>query len=799
MRHKKIKAGRSTAIFTICICITAVSFGLDKSEKISELTSKSTYYTWNNNATEGTTERHTLINLAFFEWLHDEYGMNLDIYFFDAGGIDTVTNQYGNMDSEKFRRQFPNGFGPLCEKAEAIGCRLGVWLGPDGFGETPEEEQRRTDMLVSLCRDYNFVLFKFDKVCSDLRAEKIDAFIRMLEACRTYSPDLIVLNHRLDLGKATPYTTTFLWQGRETYIDSLLCNTAPATHHRQGAIVSGLTPDLGRKEEDCGVCFSSYPEHWEDDLVIHAFGRSLILAPEIYGDPWFLPDEDFPKLARFFNLHRRYRNILINGMELPAERYGPDAVSRGDDAVRFLVLKNSGWNPVSYSIVLDESIGLKKADWVDLRRFHPSEHVLGRFPWGATVEVEVLAFGACLLMATTEPSSEIAVQGCDYEVVRDTPGKPVLLKLLGMPGTQAQIKLADVKKNKKLPAKWKRAILDGKDVSGLISGKTIDVLFPGKKQTQAWHRKLADLQTHTVPDDAEALYEASCFVASSNALEIQALKWSGPSRIPVVQDARQAFLTQESFIRRSTWDRYVFDGDKDTSFVAQKEGGSLRVNFGKTVPIDEIIIRTSDNASVSTAEVSSDLKIWYTVPAELINGAIHLKQLPEKKIQYLRLDKTPLRISEIEAVYHGQQLDRTGWRASNLLPSFAQLNILNAKSAVIQLDEIPRGGYLAIPIFGPNQRSHGLPGVEGAYAAARVNGKPLGAPGRCLSYPYNLWIHPYASNKNYTYYIPLNPQMLGKEIEVFVLGTQNDTEQQKMEVWLTAYPIPFEARELMLQ
>ena len=48
---------------------------------------------------------------------------------------------------------------------------MGVWLGPDGFGNTPEEEKARTDMLVKLCRDYHFHLFKVDAVCGQLRTE----------------------------------------------------------------------------------------------------------------------------------------------------------------------------------------------------------------------------------------------------------------------------------------------------------------------------------------------------------------------------------------------------------------------------------------------------------------------------------------------------------------------------------------------------------------------------------------------------------------------------------------------------
>ena len=57
---------------------------------------------------------------------------------FDAGNIDGP-RYYGSTKTDKFKNQFPNGFKPIYDKAKSFGCRLGVWLGPDGFGDTPEQ------------------------------------------------------------------------------------------------------------------------------------------------------------------------------------------------------------------------------------------------------------------------------------------------------------------------------------------------------------------------------------------------------------------------------------------------------------------------------------------------------------------------------------------------------------------------------------------------------------------------------------------------------------------------------------
>jgi len=425
--------------------------------------------------------------------------MELDIYAFDAGVID-APQYYGSIYSDRFKEHFPNGLGPIFEKAKSFGCRLGVWLGPDGFGNTPEEEKARTDMLVTLCRDYNFHLFKVDAVCGQLRTAKQDAFVRMLKECRKYCPDLIVLNHRLNLGSGLPYVTTRLWGG-EAYIDVWRANSTPATHNRACSIELGVPVDekTGKPKrllEDHGVCLSSCLDYWEDDLFLQAFSRNLILAPELYGSPWFLRDDEFPKLARIYNLCRRYRDILVHGVMLTDKACGPDAVSRGDGKTRIITLRNPTWNPATYTVTIDESIGLDGDGPYEVRRLHPSEEILGQFKKGSCVGVTVPAFRGYVLLVSSEPSRELGVNGCSYEVVRDVPGKPAIIKLLGMPGTSARITLPAQ------PRKFVKATLDGKPADKLLEGKTRKVSFPGKKLKQPWYRKLNDLKPVEIPADA---------------------------------------------------------------------------------------------------------------------------------------------------------------------------------------------------------------------------------------------------------------------------------------------------------
>jgi len=748
--------------------------------------SKAQYFTWINNTNEGTTEQQTQINLDFFKWLKEEYGMQLDIYAFDAGAIDGK-RFYGSMNSDRFRQQFPYGFDSIYYKANSLGIRLGVWGGPDGFGDTPEDEQERTEQMLSLCRDYNFALFKFDAVCGPLRPEKEGAFINMMQKCREYSPNLILLNHRLGLEKAKPYATTFLWGGAETYIDVFMTNNATAPHHRAAALSRGLVPGLQRLTEDHGVCISSCLDYWDDDLILQAFNRSLILAPEIYGNPWLLRDDEFPKLARIYNLHRKYGDILVEGKMLPEETYGPYAVSRGDNMTRLITLRNLSWNQMKYEISLGEELGITVKKPVQLIQIHPYEKYIGEYKHNEKVNVTVEPFRSELFIVTAENYNEPLIKGSDFLVVRNVNEKSTLIDIIGDPGTEVVINLADFDI-------YSAAKIDGVSNDQLIKGKSQKVKFKSGKLKLSPHRKIADLSEIEVPEDVDALYEATVFSADNNALEVRSVFRSGETAIPAVQNARDAFFNQSAFVNRGVWDKNLFDSNMHTGFWPSKKydidlrikRGAFRLDLGNVTDVDSIVIIVPDYFSLhpllpqegNYVEISRDLKKWETL-TYLADTEITIDI--NKKIRYLRFKYQPQQIVEIEGFYNGKTLDRSRWHASNLFAHPDRMQCVKSWMSVFTLDEIPKNSYLSVAINGKH-------GIEGAYVAAKINGQLVGAPDRASSYPSNTWEYVNAErDANYTYYIPLNDSYIGKEIEVFVMAYDKENTTLTPEVWISAF------------
>lgn len=779
--------------------------------------SKAQYFSWINNTNEGSTEKQTLINLEYFKWLHDEYGMQLDIYAWDAGNLDGAGQAYWSPDSKKINAQYPNGYGLVADAAAKIGTRLGIWGGPDGFGDTPQEEAVRKERIISLCRDHNFALFKLDGVCGDIRREKVDAFCEEMQECRKYCPDLIVLNHRLWLGgKGLKYATTFLWQGIETYVDVHSCNWMNAPHHRSFIFTRGNVPGLKRLCEDHGVCISSCIDYFEDDMIVQAFGRCLILSPEVYGNPWLMRDDEHAHMAHIYNLHKRYSDILVKGMLLP-DSYSPalvalkkqnnghnpklmegmtglNAVARGSKTHRFIVLGNPSWKPVDIKIRLDTEIGLAKCGKVDVRLRHPFEQHIGEFDYGKTAVVTVEPFRAALVEVCDAKEAEPMLTNCEYEVLHDVKGSPDRVKIVSVSG--------------------KVAYTDGREFKDLE-------IFDNTNRVPV---KLGTTKKCAIPVNAEEIYENTMFAMDNDSLEARSMRRCGETKIPCVKAARDAFFEQETYKARGCEGRFAFDGNKDTFFdgtsrtdrFLRMDGGCLRVDFGDVYTADEVLIEYFDvnkdeehkeiicNVLTPEGTYSTDLKAWKKTTIGTVNTVCDEKMnvVLDKvhtiytvggkrktvtypicdSIRYLRLPRPVDRIYKIALIRDGKEIALKDPKVNNLMPEYSVHPATAAQKTTVHIDGslLRKDSFLAIGI-------DGIHGRDAAFATVKIGDKFYGCPDRASSYRSNVWefrVSPI--NRFYTYYLPITEEMADKDAEIYVLWTEQKKDEinYNCKVWL---------------
>lgn len=756
------------------------------------------YFSWINNTNEGSTERQTLINLDFFAWLKRVYGMEIKIYAWDAGNFDGASGGYGDPESAKFKEQYPRGYGPVAERAAEEGIRLGLWGSPDGFGQTPEEEEKRYRFMVDLCRKHRFALFKVDGVCGTLRPEKAALYARMLQDCRTYSPDLIVLNHRLDLYEAEPYATTYLWQGVETYVDVHSANEDTCMHHRGFIFDRGLPEDLERLVEDHGVCISSSVAYFEDDLIYQAFGRCMILAPEIYGNPWLMRDDEYPKLARVYNLHRAVAPLLVDGLSLPSS-YGHTPISRGSSRHRFITTGNHSWNTRRITLRLDGEIGLEVGEGeIALIQRHPTERLVGLYHPGDEVEVELMPFRAHLFEVAAVEEALPVLEGCEYEMIReDAHGYPLEVRML--------------------------CCGDG-EVTLLHQGKRYPYdRFTACDRRPAAPRYLGRMNRRVETDErAEELYERAQFGLDNDSLELRELRRSGETAIPEVQAARDAFFGQATYVARGCDGEAAFDGNPNTFFDGQSkgvwgglrlEGGCLRADFGGVYEADEVEItcfaihRPMEEVRSQTyteqGSYSADLKDWRATASAEITVAEPCVQSPVVKfnvhsmtlengdrmrvcygldggpIRYFRLPAPMDRIYSIRLLKDGREIALTSPRVNNLQAPFRPERWTGLREETITLPQsLQDGDYIAVAL-------NGVCGEEGAYCVAEIDGRQLGFPDRAPAYRSNVWEFAVRrTDRNYTYYLPLTADMAGKDVTVRILESNAVSEELACDLWL---------------
>jgi len=742
------------------------------------------YFSWINNTNEGSTERQTLINLDFFRYMKERFGMEIKIYAWDAGNFDGARLGYGNVNGEKFRSQYPEGYKNIVKKAAENGIRLGLWGSPDGFGDDEKTERERFDFFVHLCRDYHFAAFKLDGVCGKLRPEKAGVYAKMIEECRKYSPDLILLNHRLDFYEAQKYITTFLWNGEETYTDVFTHNRETGMHNRvymfsRGRVLSDKG-ELLRCSEDHGVCLSSSLDYFEDELIYQAFGRCLILAPEIYGNPWFLRDSELPKLAAVYNLHSRYRDILVNGLDL-SSLYGCDSVSRGNDSHRFICTGNNTWEPREITLVLDESIGIKTDKEIVVILRHPYNELVGVYAPGDCVNITLPPFRATLIEAAASFLAGPVLTNCAYEVITESKdGVPQEIKTVFGNGKDVYL----LNKNEKTLFK-KGERFNIKEKPPVYLGELSEDISSG--------------------DEFEMLYETAMFAIDNDSLEARCIKRSGDTSIPEVKAARDAFFAQKTYVLRGCEARAMFDGREDTFFDGQSrcycdndlriDGGCLRIDFGEDVFADEVRLEVF-SADVPTSEVpaqlipdfaefSSDLKNWHkssgiitgTAAApytqDVVQFSVHsiypvtgkklrLTYKLNGKLRYLRIPEPPDRIYSVKLFRDGSEITLNSPRANNMQAAFSKRPTVLVKRGKVLIPEYSEGDFIAVAV-------NGVHGAERAYCTAEIDGKYYGFENRASAYKANIWEHRVCNeDRNNTFFFTLPKSMSGKEMNIFV-------------------------------
>ena len=777
------------------------------------------YFDWLCHDNSGPLESEILANFAALKKLREMYGLQFDIYNSDAGLVESQGTYFPQFKAH-FDERFPNGLRPVADASSRLGMKLGLWLGPDGFGETPAEMADRRRQLLSWVKEFNVGLFKMDTVVSALAhkdkyilEKKYQSLADALAEARRIDPSFVAINHRIN---NSPYMLTItdclLWKGEETYIDVHITNRTSALYNRSGSIGRELTSEFFktpfRQFEDHGICFNSCLEKWEDDLVAQAFGRASVLSPELYGTFFFLRDEDYPKLARLIQLHKRSESLLKKAFPLP-----DGDIAHGDGRSSLVVLRNPTWSALTKAVRLDGTIGLAAAPGAPLtvRQRHPREFLISDrgIKVGESLRVELEPFALQMIQVDAGIPDEPYLGGIPYEIVPGPDAASFDLKLMGDPGQNAEVSFHNFQ--------GKSVMSEGRAVNA-AGESSWRVRFPGRPLAGTPFSRLKDF-TEAPPCGMDGAYltELVKFSIDDDALEIRelvALK-RAPSALPEIEACRDYMLRKVITAEGSA--RNAFDGDPATRWsdgysrrspftgspAPYRSDASLwRIDLGGPTDLRKLdlhVVRRTEDGFLEAVETSSDLKTWVRTdglslkPAEGIPLFTELRQrgrqikifdieageakpilleipLPPGSCRYVRLRGRNFSVSEIVG-YDGRSrtLDRGRWRATNFFGETSR------PARVLKSEEVLRdyrpGQEFAVAVHaGPVK----FDPVDGVYVAAVVDGIVVVPRHRVPSYPY----HNYEWNCSWikteklggmTFRLPVEKEWDGKAVTFYVM------------------------------
>jgi hypothetical protein len=396
----------------------------------------SMYFDWLVHASEGLKEVEYDQLLDYFVMLKKEFDIRFDIFCSDDGIFETRWATTFDLYQKQHESLFPQGFKRMSDRMKSIGMEAGVWLGPDGFGETEVEEHARIDTVASLVREHGIGIIKMDTVVSrpvgddPYRNERyMRKLERLVDACHEANPDIIIINHRIS---ASPYILTMLdstlWMGAESYPDHFLYNDdKPRLFTRFGSFGRGEPTYYGAYSElleDHGVCFNGFTEGWREELVVQALGRALMLAPEIYGTLFLLPDEDYRDLAKIMKLVEQFSGLLTRTKYEVAT--GDFIHADGERAL--LCLVNDNWETKERELRINAEIGIngESARYEIICHFPFPEEVPNTWyaGWGGSVKVQLSPFQVCVLEirpATMQTDDLMDTQSTEPVVIATLP------------------------------------------------------------------------------------------------------------------------------------------------------------------------------------------------------------------------------------------------------------------------------------------------------------------------------------------------------------------------------------------
>jgi len=709
----------------------------------------SLYFDWLTHASEGPKEHEIQKQLSMLRMLQNEFDVNFDIYAVDDGAVET---RWG-LTFEKYRPQhdrlYPSGLKKSTQQAQDMGMSFGIWIGPDGFGESELSARKRIHEVVNMIEEWNIRLIKMD-ICVSVPLGKdryrnewyVEKLQELSLKCREVNPKVIILNHRIS---SSPYILMILdstlWLGAESYPDVFLFNNdKPRLFTRYAAYGRGNPSYYGeysRLLEDHGICFNGDYRGWREEFVLHAFGRSLMISPEVYGTIFLLPDPEYQLLGMLMKLAKEKQHLMID------TRYIEGDFFHSNKNGALICLINDSWDCCEKTVTINEKLGLVRQGQLYIVSMLYPEKDLSSINWIVLWEQEI--------------------------------------EVMMHPFAVAVIEISPV--SDEFNGKFDR-------LSGPITTYTDDEINMPIVYLGSFEAEEALL-----PDDIRNS-EKIRFILSNDPTEAQVMHRLQPSFYKEVNECREFFynkLRSECYgISKNAW-----DDDPETSWSDEpfwKEYDNVwRIDLGNWYKVDRIEVElaelpscvdmvnkitknTNDNVIF---EISEDAFKWYSskavlfyrrqgIPREYISKLIVDFPKQVDFVRYVRMHIAGVSIKDIRAKkiseFCIEEVPRDGWHGNNLF-TLREPKILFRLST--RLERSMKGKYLALVIELPEHIQVPLKQEVAVAWVENTKGDMWPVTNSSPAFPFHGWeCNNNTSGNSWTFWIMIRDYMIDEDVTI---------------------------------
>lgn len=201
----------------------------------------------------------------------------------------------------------------------------------------------------------------------------------------------------------------------------------------------------------------------------------------------------------------------------------------------------------------------------------------------------------------------------------------------------------------------------------------------------------------------------------------------------------------------------------------------------KNVPAD--YLTKSATASINGID-------WQPVEVKKVGSQLKLTGNTNTAYRYVKINPTPLAVSEVVEYDNDKIINVNNYKLSNLFAD--SLTATAAYKASFTITETTNSSYLVLTVPGDYD-------PEKVFAGILMEGEIIAPYDRSPSFLYNNWEHIEKAKGNLSFYFKADKKLLNKKAEVYLFSSFAFPSTMHSELWITAYPIPFEKKQLVLE